>query len=145
MQILAHYPPLISSRISRASAILLLLGGVALLFAPDIILPYLIPDLPPAGAWLGQLLAAAWLALAILNWLSRSVLLGGIYGRPVVLSNGAFYFIAAMVLLDAVTRRGTPKTLWFLIIPIALFAGIYGWLLFRGPIERDFRATQPDP
>jgi peptidoglycan/LPS O-acetylase OafA/YrhL len=42
----------ISSMVSRASAILLLVGGLALLFAPDALLPALVPDFPrgPAAA-----------------------------------------------------------------------------------------------
>lgn len=78
---------MISTRISRASAGLLLVGGVALLFASDVILPRL---------------------------------------------------IAAMVLLKVVTRHDVSAALWFVLIPVVLFAGIYGWLLFRGPIDRDF-------
>jgi hypothetical protein len=129
---------LISTTISRASAGLLLLAGLALLFAADVILPRLVPAFPAAGVWLGQLLAAAWLAVAALNWLSRSVLLGGIYGRPVVLTNAVLYFIAATVLLKTVTRRDAPAALWLLFVPIVLFAGMYAWLLLRGPLERDF-------
>jgi len=129
---------LISTHISRASAGILLLGGLALLFASDVILPYLIPSFPATGAWLGQLLAAAWLAVAALNWLSRSLLLGGIYGRGVVTTNAVLYFIGAMVLLELASRREAPAALWILIVPMVLFAGVYCWLLFRGPLERDF-------
>lgn len=128
---------LISTRVSRASAGLLLLAGLALLFAPDVILPRLIPAFPAAGAWVGQLLAAAWLAVAALNWLSRWALLGGIYGRPVVLTNVVLYFVAATVLLNIVTGRHAPAALWLLVVPLVLLAGTYGWLLFRGPLRRD--------
>jgi hypothetical protein len=130
----------ISALLSRASAALLLLGGVALLFAPDVILPRLIPGFPAAGAWLGQLLAAAWLALAALNWLSRSLLLGGIYGRSVVLANAALYFVSALVLLRALVGREASAGLWVAFAPVALLAGAYVWLLLRGPAERDFQA-----
>ena len=133
---------MISTGISRASAAFLLLIGLTLLFASDVVLPRLSPTFPPSAAWLGQLVAAAWLALAALNWLNRAALLGGIYGRPVVLSNIACYFITAMVLLAAVTRHAAPATLWFLLIPCALFASIYGWLLLRGPIERDMEVQR---
>lgn len=97
-----------STQVSRASARLLLVGGLALLFVPDAILPRLVPGFPAAEFWLGQLLAAALLALAALDWLQRSALLGGIYGRPVVTSNAAFYFIAAMVLLRRMVGREAP-------------------------------------
>lgn len=58
---------MISSLVTRGSAAALFLGGVALLFAPDLILPGLVPGFPPAASWLGQLLGAAWLGVAALN------------------------------------------------------------------------------
>jgi hypothetical protein len=133
---------LISTLISRASAVVLGLAGLALLFASDAILPRLIPGFPPSGAWLGQLLAAGWLGVALLNWASQPALLGGIYGRPVVLTNATLYFVAATVLLKIVIRQNVPTVLWLVVLPLALFAGIYWWLLFRGPFERDFQRTR---
>jgi len=130
---------LISTWITRASAVFLGLGGLALLFASDAILPRLIPGYPPAGAWLGQLLAAAWLAVAVLNWVSQPAMLGGIYGRPVVVTNAALYFISATVLLKGVVRPDAPRVLWVVCALVVLFAGVYGWLMFRGPFERDFQ------
>ena len=124
---------------------MLLVGGLALLFASDAILPRLVPDFPAAAVWLGQLLAAALLALAALNWLSQSALLGGIYGRPVVLANAAFYFIAATVLVKVITRHDASTALRLVFLLVVLFAAMYGWLLFRGPIDSDFeihRRTQ---
>jgi hypothetical protein len=127
----------IATRISQASALVLLAGGVALLFASDAILPRLVPAFPPAGAWLGQLLAAAWLGVAALNWLSRSALLGGIYGRPVVACNAALYFVAATALLDVAAAPGAAAALRALFAAAALLAAAYFWLLLRGPFERD--------
>ena len=125
----------ISSILSRSSAAVLLIGGTALLFAPDVLLPALVPGFPPAAAWLAQLLAAAWLGVAALNWLQRGTLLGGIYGRPVVLANLALYFISALSLLRALLRRAAPLTLWALLVPLALLAAAYGALLLRGPFD----------
>lgn len=133
---------MISTHVSRASAAFLAVGGLALLFASDDILPRLILGFPPAAAWIGQMLGAAWLAVAALNWLSRSTLVGGIYGRPFVVANVALYFISAMVLLKIVARGGVPASLWLAFVPVVLFAGIYGWLLLRGPIERDFEINR---
>lgn len=123
--------------ISRANAVFLAVGGLVLLFAPDLVLAGLLPGYPPTGTWLAQLLAAAWLGLASLNWISRGALLGGIYGRPVVAANAVSHFVAATSLLKAALRPDQPAALWLLAAPLALFAGIYGWLLLRGPFERD--------
>lgn len=122
-----------SAPVSTASAGLLLIGGVALLFAADDILPSLIPGFPETGAWLGQLLGGAWLAIAALNWLNRGARLGGIYGRPVVLTNAIVYFVGAMVLLKIVARPGLSIPVVIATILFVIFAALYGWLLFRGP------------
>ncbi|HTE47812.1 MAG TPA: hypothetical protein VK636_21395, partial [Gemmatimonadaceae bacterium] len=122
---------MISAHISRASAVFLGLVAVGLIFASDAIVPRLIPGFPSGGAWLGQLLGAAWFAVATLNWLSGATLLGGIYGRPLVLTNATLYFIATMVLVKIVWHNGSVA-LWTLFVPIALLCGAYVWLLFRG-------------
>ena len=121
---------------------MLFLGGLALLFVPDLVLPLLVPGYPPEGLWLGQLLAAAWLGLASLDWLSRSTLLGGIYGRPVVAANLGGFFVGALSLLRAASRDPESPTIWMLLVPHLAFAGIYGWLLLRGPFERDLRSQR---
>lgn len=126
---------MISSVVSRASALFLLVGGVALLFGADVIMPAVIPTFPVASAWLGQLLAASWLALAALNWHHRSALLGGIYGRPVVFTNLILYFVMATSVAKPLLRAEVSTTLWIVAGPAAVFAVAYGLLLFRGPFD----------
>jgi hypothetical protein len=132
----------ISSTIARINAAFLAIVGLALLFAGDDLLPRLIPTFPSGAAWFGQLLAAALLALAVLNWFNRSTLQGGIYGRPVVAANTTFYFVSALALLKVVMKSDTPGTLWVMFVPFALFAAVYAWLMFRGPFERDIAAER---
>ena len=124
-----------SSLISRLSAGVLLLGGTALLFAPDTLLAAVIPGFPPAGAWLGQLLGAAWLGVAALNWLQRGAILGGIYGRPVVFANLVLYFVSALSLGRALAGGVAPPACWAALVPAAALAASYGGLLLRGPFD----------
>lgn len=123
------------------SAALLLVAGIALLFAPDQVLPNVVPAYPKAALWLAQLLGAAWLGVAGLNWLHRASLLGGIYGRPVVVANMTLYFVSALVLLKAAGRMGASPALWPVSTVVAVLAAAYGYLLFRGPLARDLRAS----
>ena len=88
-----------SAAISKVSAGLLLLGGISMLFASDGVLPLLAADIPRSATWPGQLIGAGWLALAALNWLSRGLVLGSIYGRPAIIAKLAIYFITAIVLV----------------------------------------------
>ena len=126
---------MISAALSRLSAALLLLGGAALLFAPDALLPVLVPGFPPAGAWLGQLLGAAWLGMAALNWLQRAATIGGIYGRPLVFANLTLYLVSALCLLRALAGSRAAPALWAAFVPAAALAVAYGALLLRGPFD----------
>jgi hypothetical protein len=112
-----------------------LFGGVGLLFAPDVLLPALAPGFPTQAAWLGQLLGAAWLGMAALNWLQRGTLLGGIYGRPVVLANAALYFVSALSLLRALAGNGGAPALWVICVPMLLLGLAYWALLLSGPFD----------
>jgi len=124
-----------SPLLSRMSAAVLLLSGVALLIAADVVLPALVAGVPPAAAWLGQLLGAAWLGVAALNWFQRTTVLGGIYGRPVVCANLALYFVSALSLLCALLGGGAPRAVW-LALALAAAPGVaYGALPLRGPFD----------
>jgi len=103
----------ISSLISRSSAGAFAFGGLLMLFAPDLLLSALIPGFPPSGLWLGQLLGAAWLGLAWMNWVNRTVLIGGIYARAVVGANAVCYFVGATSLLTLAARGAQPAGLPF--------------------------------
>ncbi len=132
---------MISSLTSRSSAGFFALGGLAMLFAPDLVLSTLLPGFPASGLWLAQLLGAAWLGLAWMNWINRSVLLGGIYARAVVGANAVCYFVGASSLLKVLTQGAQPAALWIFEALMLAFALVYGWLLLRGPFERDLTAS----
>ena len=108
------------------------MAGGLLLFAADELLPRLVPGVQAEATWIGQVLGAAWLGLAALNWLSRGSVLGGIYGRPIVMANAVTYFITTTVLLKA-PIAGAPVAA---ALP-AVFALLYGVLVFRGPFDAD--------
>lgn len=133
---------MISSVVSRVSAALLALAGLALLFAADVILPQLAPGFPPGASWIGQLLAAAWIGLAALNWLNRGVMMGGIYARPVVFANAVLYFISELSLLRAAMRGGAMAPVWGAVLIFGVMAVTYALLLFRGPLESELRAAR---
>lgn len=131
----------ISSVVSRLSALILLLGGLSMLFGPDIVLPAAIPGYPVTGAWLGQALGAGWLGMAALNWLQRNAVLGGIYGRPTVMANLTLYFISALSLLNALRSHDVPSSLWLVVVVATALAVTYGALLLRGPFDAAGRSA----
>lgn len=126
---------MISSVLSHISALVLFAAGLVLLFASDNVLPAIFPGFPAAGAWLGQLLAAAWLGVAASTWLQRRAVMGGIYGRPAVLGNLTLYFISALSLLRVLLGHGAPPVLWLGVAIAGALALAYGALLLLGPFD----------
>jgi hypothetical protein len=122
-----------SSVISRVSAFVLVVAGLPLLFASDVLLPQLLPGLPSNAAWVGQLIAAGWLSIAWFNWNSRESLLGGIYGRPAVNLNFVLYMISALALVKA---DGNSAAALSLTIPFSVMAIVYGAAMVRGPFDK---------
>ena len=96
------------------------------------------PDsgLSPTALWLGQLLGSAWLGVAALNWASRATILGGIYGRPIVLANLAIYFTGVLVMLGVARRATLPGAVWSAVALAAVPPP--PWLLWRGPLPKDW-------
>lgn len=127
---MARFP--VSSILSRASAAYLGALGFAMLFASDELLPRLIPGLPPEASWIGQLLAGAWLGVALLNWNGRRIVMGGIYGRPQLLVNLALYVVSALSLVRVPVAGVLP---WLLTVPMSVFAVVYGVVMLRGPFD----------
>ena len=61
--------------------------------------------------------------------------LGGIYGRPVVLANLTLYFISARSLLRALAGGAASPGVWVVAGPAVALAVAYGARLLRGPFD----------
>lgn len=110
-----------------ASAVLFGVSGLGMLFVPDEVARLL--GLV-AGAPLVQLLGAALLGIAAMNWTARGMALGGIYGRAVTAGNQVHAFIGAMVLLRYTFSTGGPAGMWVLTAVYVLAAVYFSWLMF---------------
>ncbi|MCX7515146.1 hypothetical protein [Frateuria sp. STR12] len=134
-------PTRASTAITTSSALVLAAGGVALLFGSDELLPRMIPGMPASATVLGQLVAAGWLAVAWLNWSQRRTIVGGIYGRPMVMANFALYMISAFSLAHP-ALAGAPRALGVFAVVSGLLALVYAVLLLRGPFGADAPASR---
>jgi hypothetical protein len=119
-------------RLLEACALLLFVTGLLLLFVPGELLRLYGPPAPPLTLHVAQLLAAALLGLGALDWLSRGMIIGGIYGRPVVVANMAATGIGALVLLRAALDDPGSVALWTAFAVAGAVASAFAWLLYRG-------------
>lgn len=106
--------------------------GIAASFAPQELLDYF--GSPPATAAVlaVQLLGAAWLALAMLDWMSRGTTIGGIYGRPLVVTNLTCFAISTIVVAKLVLQA-PDAMLAIMLCAFAVPAVGFGWALFNPP------------
>ena len=129
---------MLSSLLTRASALYLGVAGYSFVFAAREMLALLAPGTPHAATWIGEILGAALVGLGCLNWFNRRTLLGGIYARAVVLANMMFYVIGALSVFGAsAALTMTRPTAQGVAGVLGVFAACYAWLLFRGPLDRD--------
>ena len=69
------------------SAMILALIGISLIFLPNEILDYLELSVSETLQLLMQIIGSLYFALAILNWMSKGSIIGGIYNRPIAMAN----------------------------------------------------------
>ena len=105
--------------------------GLTALFFPD-----LATEEIGAGASVPvQLFGGCLLGYAALNWMGRSAILGGIYGRPIVVANFGMGVITAGTLIAASLDSRLPLWGW---LPASIFTiqalGFF-WLMRRPPWE----------
>jgi hypothetical protein len=104
--------------------------GLLLTFAPREVLGLLGSGSVPSVAWLAQILGAAFFGLAFLNWLQRFTLLGGIYGRPLVIANLTFAVPAFFASLRETLEEPVPLLL-AATLGFGLIAAVFAYRLFR--------------
>ena len=65
------------------SAMILALIGISLILLPNEILDYLELSVSDTLELLMQIIGSFYFAFAILNWMSKGSIIGGIYNRPI--------------------------------------------------------------
>ncbi len=119
-------------RLLVATAGLYAIPGLALTFAPEEVLLGLGALPTPAFGWIGQLLGAVLIGMALLNWYLRRSAMGGIYGRPLLLANLTPLTIAFFATLRLWAGAGTMLYAVATAI-LGVFTVAYGGRLFRTP------------
>lgn len=115
-----------------SSAIFLGLLGIMGSFLPQEIAGFWGTSVTFQGTLLIKLTGALYLGFAVLNWMARHNLIGGIYSRPVALGNFFHFVLVAIMLLKSLI---TFSSAIYLIIGAAIysiFAVCFGYILFAG-------------
>jgi hypothetical protein len=115
-----------------ASSLFLGLLGLSATFLPQEILSLLEQEATVTLALLTQLMGALYLGFAILNWMAKTVLIGGIYAKPLSQGNFCHFVIGAITLWKH--AFDTPSiALWVVAGLYAIFAITFGTISFTHP------------
>jgi hypothetical protein len=118
-----------------ATSLLLGVSGIALTFAPDLIIGSLGVNPSQVSIIFGQILGALYFGFAMLDWMTKESLIGGIYNRPVAVANFTHFMIAGLALVKASISNPQIPILLILVSGVyAVLALLFGILLFRHPI-----------
>jgi Fe2+ transport system protein B len=112
-----------------ASSILLLAAGVTLTFAPQEAASLFSTPTFSVLPLIMQMLGALYFGFGMVNWLAKESLLGGIYGRPIVVGNLAHFTIGALALMKGASTA--PE--YGAAIVYALFAAAFGVTMYTQP------------
>ena len=117
-----------------SSAIVLGALGVLFTFIPEEVAAYI--NLPVQAALLIQFLGAAYFGFAMLNWMAKGNLIGGIYSKPVALGNYAHFLVGVFAVGKIAIKSNGLNHLWIITIIYAIFALLFGYISFTNPLKK---------
>jgi hypothetical protein len=117
------------------SALFLLALGLVTTFSPTELLAASGGKPQIAQTLLVQAAGGLYLGFAILNWMAKDNLIGGIYSRPVAMGNFLHFFAVAMALIKAVIASWQGPTILVLTLCYVVFAIWFGLVVFTNPLR----------
>jgi hypothetical protein len=116
------------------SAVFLAVTGVCFTFFPQELTSYTGVGANMYFQLIIQILGALYFGFAMINWMAKGSIIGGIYNRPIVIGNFAHFFIGGAALITAVLAHSNmPITVWVFAGFYSLFAILFGILFNRHP------------
>ena len=117
-----------------ASAALLAAAGLALLFVPGELQRLVTGSGQSSGPPVVlQLWGASLLGLAAMSWIGRGLVLGGIYGRALVMANLVHWTVGGLTAVREALDRPASAAAWAAAALFGGFAFAFAWLLRRHP------------
>lgn len=122
--------------IMTLTAILLTIVGLALSFAPDMVMRSLDLSSSAIVMLIIQLLGGAYFAFAFLNWMAKGALIGGIYNKPIAIGNLTHFVLAGLALTKAVLNNPKLPVIFSILAGcFVILACLFGAIISRHPIK----------
>ena len=123
-----------------ASAVTLAITGLLLTFLPQELLAYFTVGHSEPLILGAQLLGALYLSFALLNWMAKGNLIGGIYSRPVAIGNFMHFMMGGLIFIKLTLKSSATPELIAITVLYCLFAMLFGIVTFTHPAARENNA-----
>ena len=123
-----------------SSAFLMGVCGVLLQFIPHEVLSYFGIGSSGINALFLQIAGALYLGFAMMNWMAKTVLIGGIYARPLAMGNFLHFLVGALAFLKYAVASSGEAAVWVLAALYSLFAILFGFVFFTHPAKAKMAA-----
>ena len=114
----------------RTTALLLGAAGLAASFLPQEILAGFGAAPVPVTVVLVQIVGAAYLGFAFLDWMAQGNAIGGIYSRPVAIGNFGHFTIGGLALLKSGVGAQSIGPMLAAAAVYAAFAALFAYVAF---------------
>jgi len=118
------------------SALFLGIIGILLSFLPNEIADYFNVESNLITILFLQIMSALYLGFAILNWMAKGTLIGGIYNRPVAIGNLMHFGVGAIALVKVVSNIETHSEIIISLTAVYLiFALLFAYVFKTNPTK----------
>ena len=112
--------------------------GITFTFIPDEIVSGLVETPSPVSILPLQLLGALYIGFALLNWMAKESLIGGIYNRPIAIGNFTHFAVGAMALIKIITKIQTHSEVVISLASVyVIFAILFGYVFRTSPFRTE--------
>ena len=118
-----------------SSSLVMSVLGLLALFLPEEILKNIQVSSTGFGIIFMQIIGALYLGFALMNWMAKTVLIGGIYARPLSMGNFFHFMVGALTLIKTTFSQPGLKYVWIPCIIYSLFAICFGIVAFTSPTK----------
>ena len=122
--------------IMTTSAVFLAIIGISLTFFPVEIANYLVFGVESILILVLQVMGGLFFGFAMLNWMAKESVIGGIYNKPLVTANMAQFVVGGLALLkDLIHHPDKPLIIWLLTGFYTIFGLVFVILFMRSPVK----------
>ena len=122
--------------IMTLSAIVLGALGLSLSFFPAEINAYLNTEPNTTSTLFLQLLSAVYLGFALMNWMAKGTIIGGIYNRPIAIGNFMHFMVGTLALIKIVNHIDIhQEVIICLAVVYAIFAICFVYIFRTNPAK----------